>query len=215
MAMAKTGSKFYVVWVGRSPGVYRSWEECQVQISGFDGARFMSFSNQTLAVEAFRGNMWDYLGKKNDVTKLKAGGGDKSTEGIIWESISVDAACSGNPGVMEYQGVYTKTGKRIFHGGPFVNGTNNIGEFLALAHALALLKQKGKVMPIYTDSETARVWVKNKLAKTKLKQTPDNAVLFDLIHRAEKWLKTNLWETPVLKWNTEKWGEIPADFGRK
>jgi len=215
MAMAKTGSKFYVVWVGRSPGVYRSWEECQLQISGFDGARFMSFANQALAVEAFRGNMWDYLGKKNDVTKLKSGGADKSTEGIIWESISVDAACSGNPGVMEYQGVYTKTGKRIFHGGPFENGTNNIGEFLALVHALALLKEKGKVMPIYTDSETARAWVKNKFAKTKLEQTPDNAHLFDLISRAEKWLKTNLWETPILKWNTERWGEIPADFGRK
>lgn len=213
--MAKKGGKYYVVWVGRNPGVYRSWDECQVQINGFEGARFMSFANEIEAVEAFRGNMWSYLGKKPAGPTLKFDEVEKSKEGIIWESVSVDAACSGNPGVMEYQGVYTKTGKRIFHGGPFDRGTNNIGEFLAIVHALALLKEKGKIMPIYTDSETAISWVKNKLAKTKLEQTPGNAKLFDLIQRAEKWLKTNLWETPIVKWNTEKWGEIPADFGRK
>lgn len=209
--MAKKGSKFYVVWVGRNPGIYRSWDECQVQINGFDGARFLSFTDEIEAVKAFRGNMWSYLGKKKSNEKLM----EKNQEGIVWESISVDAACSGNPGVMEYQCVYTKSRKRIFHGGPFEEGTNNIGEFLALVHALALLKEKGKRLPIYTDSETARAWVRNKQAKTKLEQTPNNVKLFDLIHRAENWLKNNLWETPILKWNTEKWGEIPADFGRK
>ncbi|MBE0638316.1 MAG: ribonuclease H family protein [Bacteroidales bacterium] len=213
--MAKKGSKFYVVWIGLNPGIYRSWDECQAQISGFEGARFKSFATEIEAVEAFRGNMWSYLGKNLGGPTMSFDEIEKSREGIIWESISVDAACSGNPGVMEYQGVYTKNGKRIFHGGPFEEGTNNIGEFLALVHALALLKEKGKVIPVYTDSETARAWVKNKHAKTKLEQTSGNAKLFELIQRAEKWLKTNLWETPVLKWNTEKWGEIPADFGRK
>ena len=37
----------------------------------------------------------------------------------------------------------------------------------------------------------------------------------DLIERAEKWLKTNTYTTPILKWETSEWGEIPADFGRK
>jgi ribonuclease HI len=213
--MAKKGSKFYVVWVGRSPGVYRSWDECQAQIKEFEGARYKSFPNEAQAVAAFRGNMWDYLGKKKPVTKSSFDKNNTDNADIKWESISVDAACSGNPGIMEYQGVFTKTGQQIFHGGPYPDATNNIGEFLALVHALALLKEKGKVMPIYTDSETARSWIKHKHAKTKLEKTTRNASVFEMIGRAEKWLKNNMWETPILKWNTEKWGEIPADFGRK
>ena len=61
---------------------------------------------------------------------------------IIKESIAVDAACSGNPGNMEYRGVYTKTKEQIFHQGPFPQGTNNIGEFLALVHGLAFFKKR-------------------------------------------------------------------------
>ena len=131
-------------------------------------------------------------------------------------SICVDAACSGNPGTMEYQGVETNTKHRIFHQGPFKDATNNIGEFLALVHGLGYLKKHGhNSVPIFTDSVTAMAWVRDKKAKTKLERTPDNAVLFDLIARAENWLKTNTYKNPFLKWDTEKWGEIPADFGRK
>jgi len=131
------------------------------------------------------------------------------------ESISVDAACSGNPGMLEYRGVYTKTGKEIFHQGPFRNGTNNIGEFLAIVHALALLKQKNSQLPLYSDSRTALKWVQQKKAKTKLEKNEENEYLFELIARAENWLQNNEYSTPLLKWETEAWGEIPADFGRK
>ena len=133
----------------------------------------------------------------------------------VKDSIAVDAACSGNPGLMEYQGVYTKTGELLFHQGPFKNGTNNIGEFLALVHGLAFLKQRNSSLPIYTDSKTALAWIKNKKAKTLLEKNAENAILFELIERAEKWLKENSYTTEVLKWKTEIWGEIPADFGRK
>jgi len=132
------------------------------------------------------------------------------------KSISVDAACSGNPGTMEYQGVETNTKRRIFYQGKFKNGTNNVGEFLALVHGLGYLKKHGyDDVPIFTDSKTAMAWVRDKKAKTKLERTADNAVLFDLIARAENWLRTNTYKNPILKWDTENWGEIPADFGRK
>jgi ribonuclease HI len=131
-------------------------------------------------------------------------------------SISVDAACSGNPGTMEYQGVETNTKRRIFYQGPFREGTNNIGEFLALVHGLGYLKKHGHdSVPIFTDSITAMAWVRNKKAKTKLERTTSNAVLFDLVARAEEWLKKNTYKNPILKWETENWGENPADFGRK
>jgi ribonuclease HI len=140
----------------------------------------------------------------------------KETKGINFNSISVDAACSGNPGVMEYRGVWTADGAELFHFGPARDGTNNIGEFLAIVHALALLhKKEDAVTPVYTDSKTAISWVRKKKANTQLKPNHHNKNLFDMIRRAEKWLKENEWKNPVLKWETERWGEIPADFGRK
>lgn len=139
-----------------------------------------------------------------------------SRSGIIKESISVDAACSGNPGDMEYRGVWTANGQELFRIGPYRDGTNNIGEFLAIVHALALLKkQNDDKTPIYSDSRNAILWVKKKKANTKLARTRHNEIIFDLIARAEKWLRENTWSNPLLKWETKYWGEIPADFGRK
>ncbi len=130
------------------------------------------------------------------------------------EAWCVDAGCSGNPGPMEYQCIHIPSGRRVFHYGP-IEGTNNIGEFLAIVHALALMKREGKAITIYSDSKTALTWVQNKKAKTTLKRTEQTAKALELTARAEKWLRENPACPPVLKWNTEAWGEIPADFGRK
>ncbi|MFZ4724473.1 MAG: RNase H family protein, partial [Paludibacter sp.] len=124
-------------------------------------------------------------------------------------------ACSGNPGAMEYRGVYSKTGQEVFRQGPFKDGTNNIGEFLALVHGLAFLKQKNSDLPLYTDSKTALAWVKAKKTRTRLEKNDSNAILFELLVRAENWLKQNEYSTKIMKWETTVWGEIPADFGRK
>lgn len=128
---------------------------------------------------------------------------------------AVDAACSGNPGPMEYQAIDLATGAVVFHYGP-VHGTNNIGEFLAIVHALALMEQRGiKDKVIYSDSYNAILWVRKKQCKTKLARTPQTEQLYQVIARAEAWLQTHPITTPILKWETKKWGEIPADFGRK
>jgi len=116
---------------------------------------------------------------------------------------------------MEYRGVYLRTGKEIFHQGPFKEGTNNIGEFLAIVHALALQVSRQSRFPIYSDSMNALTWVKKKKCGTKLAQTTANEPIFDLIDRAEKWLNSHTWDIPLFKWDTKAWGEIPADFGRK
>lgn len=210
--MAK--NKFFVVWEGKEPGIYRSWEECKRQIHGFEGAIFKGFATEAEAREAMVSPCWNYIGKNAKEKKVTQ---EEITKYGVpdFESLSVDAACSGNPGVMEYRGVYTKTGEEVFRQGPFKEGTNNIGEFLALVHGLAFLKQKNSLLPVYTDSKTALAWIKTKKAKTKLEKNETNAMLFDLIHRAEKWLAENEYTTQILKWETTVWGEIPADFGRK
>ena len=207
-------SKFFVVWEGKEPGIYKSWEECKRQIHGFEGAIYKGFVTEAEAREAMVSPCWDYIGKN---AKAKKPTNEEITKVGLpdLESLSVDAACSGNPGVMEYRGVYSKTGEEIFRQGPFKEGTNNIGEFLALVHGLAFLKQKNSPLPLYTDSVTAIAWVRSKKAKTKLEMNEKNAVLFDLIARAEIWLQKNKYTTSILKWETSVWGEIPADFGRK
>ena len=206
--------KFYVVWKGKIPGVYDSWTDCKSQIEGIKGAQYMSFLNLSAAKEAFNSNYEAYKGKKNKVPELSASAllkiGDPN-----YHSISVDAASSGNPGIMEYQGVDTKTKKCLFKQGPFPEGTNNIGEFLALVHGLAYLKERKSDRIIYTDSRTAMSWIRKKQCNTNLQPSDSNKALFDLIARAVHWLKSNSYNTPIVKWETKAWGEIPADFGRK
>ena len=116
---------------------------------------------------------------------------------------------------MEYRGVDTKSKKQLFHQGPFEEGTNNIGEFLAIVHGLAFLKQNQSNRIIYTDSKTAMSWIRKKTCNTKLERSNKNDALFILVDRAINWLKTNSYPTTIVKWETKAWGEIPADFGRK
>ncbi len=207
--MAK--QKFYVVWEGVTPGVYTSWTDCQLQIKGYEGAKYKSFDTREEAERAISSSPYAYIGKN---AKKKTQTPTTYPSSVLDNSLSVDAACSGNPGPMEYRGVHVASQQEIFRFGP-MKGTNNIGEFLAIVHGLALLKQKKFDMPIYSDSMIAISWVRQKKCKTKLPRTAETEELFLLIERAEKWLKSNTYSTRILKWETKEWGEIPADFGRK
>lgn len=233
--MAK--SKYYVVWKGLNPGIYDNWTACKMQVEGQEGARYKSFATREEATEAFEKGYTAYrkttsappsFSDPNSASSNRSAGDATSVPTApsfaarspiigkpINNSLAVDAACSGNPGDMEYRGVYTATGQEIFHIGPLPQGTNNVGEFLALVHGLALLQQKGSDLPIYSDSRNAILWVKKKKCKTLLERTHVNEPIFDLIERAEKWLNTHTYTTSILKWETSEWGEIPADFGRK
>ena len=200
-------NKFYVVWKGRQPGIYKSWAECAAQVSGYPQAKFKAFATESAARQALAGDWSDHIGLKSARRPLPAE--------VKAESISVDAACDGSPGNLEYRGVDTKTRKVIFHIGPLKNGTNNVGEFLAIVHALALLKKKKLSIPVYSDSRSAISWVKNQRVKTKLPRDNDTEQVWKLIDRALDWLAQNQYSNSLLKWETDKWGEIPADFGRK
>ena len=217
-------NKYYVVWVGAAPGVYDSWEEAELQVRGYPGAVYRSYKSETEAVEAFRAG----YDKENLLAEVarQVKSLNESGRRIEWvpeprrgdwiaESIAVDAACSGNPGAMEYRGVYVRTGKELFRIGPMQEGTNNIGEFLAIVHALAMQEKQGTALPIYSDSKIAQGWVREGVCKTKLERTVANAPIFDLVQRAQIWLATHRFRLPILKWDTKAWGEIPADFGRK
>lgn len=205
-------NKFYTVWTGRQVGVFASWDECRLQVEGFPGARYKGFPTREAAESAFKSEP-DFSSDnepKISWQTLPEGSPKPDTN-----TIAVDAACSGNPGKMEYRGVFTDTGTELFKSPVFEGGTNNIGEFLAIVHCLAW-QQKNKLnYPIYSDSVNGQKWVREGVCKTKLVENEKNKYLFEVIRRAEKWLHDNTFRVPIYKWRTEIWGEIPADFGRK
>jgi len=206
--------KYYVVFKGKKPGIYRTWDECQSNIDKYSNAIYKSYNNYPLALAAFKS--WEknkkYIDNKIIIDY------NLLSNGPITDSIVVDAACSGNPGSVEYRGIYLMNNSEIFRVGPIEYGTNNIGEFLAIVHALALIKSTNNYredIPVYSDSKNAIIWVKEKKVKTRLVKTERNIYLFELIDRATYWLNNNTYSNPILKWETYLWGEIPADFGRK
>ncbi len=209
--MSKQKTKFYVVWQGAQKGIFDNWNDCKAQVEGQKQAKYKSFETRQAAEIAFAKGYKHFIFAKTGENPNKM----LSKSNFIKNSIVVDGACNGKTGDSEYQGVYLETGERIFQQGVFKNGTNNVMEFLALVHGLAFLQKNNSEIPIYSDSRTAISWVKNKKAKTELERCDANTLLFELIARAEKWLKENKYNNPVLKWETQFWGENPADFGRK
>ena len=224
--MAKK-QKYYVVWQGKRPGIYTDWETCKAQVVGVQGAQYKSFDTMAEAESALRmpyssvvastaratasaGTPGVLFVDENGMTAVRPG----TENPPVLDALAVDAACSGNPGVMEYQGVYIPTRTRVFHY-KHPKGTNNIGEFLALVHGLSYLKKHGLKQLIYTDSVNAMSWVRQRQCKSKLPVDAATADLWDYVHRAENWLKQNTFTTEIRKWDTDHWGEIPADFGRK
>jgi len=201
--------KYYVVWAGRETGVFGSWSECEAQTKGYKGALYKGFATREEAERAFESG-YEAHEAKHKATPV-ANNGPQPQE----QAIAVDAACAGNPGKMEYRGVFVATGTEVFRSKVYEGGTNNIGEFLAIVHCLAWQHKNKLNYPIYSDSVNGMKWVALGLCRTKLKQTEKNSDLFDVVHRAEQWLRTNDFRLPLIKWRTELWGEIPADFGRK
>jgi ribonuclease HI len=203
--------KYYVIWAGHKTGIFDTWAETEQNIKGFQNAQFKSFETKEQAFHASKKNYWASINTKSEPSKFKK----IISESILKPSISVDAACAGNPGVLEYQGVNTATKEVLFSRGPFPKGTVNIGEFLAIVHGLAYLKKINSTYPIYSDSRTAISWVKKKAIKTNLERTSTTEELFKMVDSALDWLHNNPYTTKILKWETEDWGENPADYGRK
>jgi ribonuclease HI len=224
--------KYYVVWEGKVPGIYTSWADCQEQTNGYPQARFKSYESEAEAKAALTrgwkasfasanasstsGGAKAALGKASKPTgKVASKANDELPSQVVLDSISVDVGSKGNPGIVEYKGVSTRTGEVIFEHPPIAKGTNNLGEFLAIVHALAYLKQRGSSMTIYTDSMTALSWIRKKAVATNLPRDASTKEIWTLVDRALAWLHSNTYNNPILKWDTKAWGEIKADYGRK
>lgn len=201
--------KYYVVWKGRRTGIFHSWAECEAVIKGYSGAEYKAFDSRIEAERALKAGYEQHKGKPASSQKWLF-----AVEKPVLPSISVDASCSGSPGRLEFRGVETESGTSIFQEGPFADGTNNVGEFLAIVEAMKWLDEHQRHWPVYSDSANAIGWVLAKKCNTQLARLPSNRKLFELIGESEKWLRF-LTRRRILKWDTKAWGEIPADYGRK
>lgn len=206
--MAK--KKVYAVYHGRKTGIFNTWNECKEQTDYFKGARYKSFGSLEEAEASFQDTRLQM-----NIPQKVADNPPKNTFEDYRFSVSVDASSSGNPGKVEYQGVDTKTGAPFFKSRVYPLGTNNLGEFLAIVHGLGYLAERHLKEPVYSDSNTAINWVKKGKVNSSLVVNNQTKEIWDHVKRAEKWLKRNPDHNPVLKWHTDLWGEIKADFGRK
>lgn len=213
----KKHQKTYVVFTGITPGIYDTWDECKANVNGFPGASFASFSTRLEAQQAFG---------VGDLKKWKEGG--ETVRCDAWKYIlpikdgpclTVDAACSGSPGVMEFQGVLLPSKAIAFHHGPYKNATNNIGEFLAIVTGFKWLFARSLDMLIYSDSACAISWITHG-GKCNTTMEPENQSpeTRQAIEEAERFMRgptAPKYIKMLRKWETKDWGEIPADFGRK
>lgn len=186
-------SKFYAVKRGRSPGIYLTWAECELQVKGFQNAKFKSF-NSLLEAETYI----------NDVEELQ--------HELPIHGLAVDASLlKGSKG--EFQIVDLSTGKLIYSSPVYVDTTVNVMEFLAIIKAIEISRTQIEFTKcdIYSDSATAITWVKNKHINSKLELTEELKLLVD---NALIVLNQNC-ENKIIKWDTNSFGEIPADFSRK
>jgi ribonuclease HI len=186
--------KYYAVKAGRTPGIYTDWAEAEAQVKGFSGAEFRSFRTREEA------EAWLGLAPAPAPTPTLVG-------------LAVDAACSGNPGPLEFRVVSLET-REVLVEKAFPAGTNNLGEFLAIVEAAKLILDGRAQEPIYTDSLVAVSWIARRKVRTNLHRTAETEPLFRAIQEAEEWISRNPLPK-IRKWDTSELGEIPADYGRK
>ena len=202
--------KRYVVWEGRKPGIYETWTECQALVNGYHDAKFKGFPSQEAAEAAFKDGWEKHWGNKS-----KKQTSTSYPEEVQKNSIAVDVGCRGPHGPMEYRGIDLKSNKMIFEYGPYKVGTSNIGEFLAIVEALKWITKTGENKIIYSDSKVAMGWIRKKVCNTTLEDNDKTMEIHAMIDSGLNWLKNNKHSIKIVKWNTAKWGEIPADYGRK
>lgn len=210
-------AKFYVVFKGRKPGVYKTWDECQRNTAGYPGASFSSFTSETEAYQAFAvGDLAEWKKKARGLQDERWSHAPPMRNGTF---LVVDAACSGYPGPVEFRGVLMPGRAEAFKFGPYQAGSNNIGEYLAIITGFRWLHERSMNIPVYSDSKVAIGWVLGEgICKTNMTKDQMGSVLQREVESAERWLRgpwAPTYKKLLHRWDTEEWGEIPADFNRK
>jgi ribonuclease HI len=150
MADKRQAPKFYAVRKGYKPGIYRTWDECRVQVEGFGGAQFKSFPTEREAADYIAG-----------ITVAKPTAKTAPTEEPVHNSspelnssqvvIFADGACIGNPGPGGYGVVILQGSRRRELSGGFRLTTNNRMEIMGCIAGLSAIDEPSEIA-LYSDS---------------------------------------------------------------
>ena len=173
--------KFYVVWQGKTPGIYTDWNSCKQQVDKFAGARYKSFPTQAEAQQAFNGgghlsksvisgSAVSPLAKSNVVKKPASHATAKNSiktytaadiaKMPVDVKIYTDGGCEPNPG-QSGSGMAVYRAERIaelWYGLYNAMGTNNTAELNALHQALIMARTESQLsqsVAIFCDSKYA------------------------------------------------------------
>ncbi|XP_049849374.1 ribonuclease H-like isoform X2 [Schistocerca gregaria] len=181
MSTACSGGKFYVVKVGRNPGIYRSWEECSSQVNGYSGAVYKSFKSKSEA--------YSWYSEKDSLSNRYTRSVFRPTDSSNCLVAYTDGACTmnGRRGSRAGIGVYFPNGyKTISEGLPAsFKQTNQQAELYAAIRAVEEAPSD-QPLDIRTDSmyvvNGMNSWIKN--WKRKNWNVPvDNIELFKRLDR--------------------------------
>lgn len=196
-------NKWYIVWEGHTPGVYDNWGECKRQIHCAAGARYKSYKDITRA-------------EAEQIYQAGQTENQLEQEEVAPDAIAVDASVPRQPRRDGVPWCGGGNGRRSVPWQKYPLGTNNMGEFLAIVHAMAYMAELNYYQPIYTDSATALKWVQRGKCQKHPRTQRTTALLWQHMKRAETVAASaDLSRYQIRKWTTKLLGEIPADFGRK
>lgn len=155
-------SKYYAVRVGKVPGIYRSWADCQKQVIGYKGAIYKSFTTEFEALS--------FLGKSvsppSEPTIFKQalyvdGGHNKQTGKEAWACV-VNHKGKDMIAKYDYLFIDEKTKDVVLPVGPrtvlvanysdVTSQQNNGAELLAMWAALIISVHESKYTVICSDS---------------------------------------------------------------
>lgn len=132
-----------------------------------------------------------------------------------------DASYLSNTKLLEFRVVNIETGQELYRNS-FADTlhTTNIGEFFGLVRGIKIHIDSNLALdyPIFSDSQVAIGWVNGLYVNSKNLRKPENRLFFPFVEKGLEYLRkiTKAKKMPpVLKWRTDIWGEIPADFDRK
>ncbi|HDV5593852.1 TPA: ribonuclease H family protein [Vibrio cholerae] len=204
--------KVYVVWVGRTTGVMKTWAETQAAVNKFPGAKYKSFPSSEASL-AFKKGWKAYYSEKSK---------QHVPEKPLFECLTVDASYSQKTQELIYRGVLNVSKEEVFRSKVFISGSANIGEYLAIVDGIKyLMNSNVHNLPliIYSDSANAIYWHKNKAHNSDVIRSGNaDTELVRLMGEADQFLRTckDADSIEIRKWHTKEWSqEIPADFGKK
>lgn len=157
--------KFYAVKKGKTPGIYKTWPDCQKQVKGFSGAVYKSFTSLEEA-EAFMGNRSQPVSNTSQGEEIRwlTKDGKNGQVDADTMAVYVDGSFDKSSGYFGYGGVvlYQDTVK-TFKGGRNTEGLakmrNVAGEIIAAMHAVKIAKKSGaKNVVIYHDYMGIAEW---------------------------------------------------------